>query len=217
MHKAVNYRFFTYRLLPIKGFDDRPLTQRQLPENLPSALYGPIYIAPKGVIPFIGSTDKVSVVIRDPRAIITSWYDSLIKTHAKMGNVDEMRNSLLQADEEKGMTLVIDHALNFGTFEAMESWLDTAEHDSRVKIIRFETIFSPKQTSELQAMLEHFDMPFDPHALNLALEQNSFESLAKKNSHYKEGKKRKWQNRLTEDQVRRIASYCPKTASAYEF
>jgi hypothetical protein len=216
MHDAAAYRFYTYRLLPIKGYDDRPLTARPIPKNLRSGLYGPIYVSAQGVLPNITSEDRICVVIRDPRTIISSWYDSILKTHAKMGNISETREKLAKISEEEGMNMVIDHALNFGTFEAMEEWMISTANDERIKIVRFEDVFSSEQEHVFKDLLHHFKLTFDTEKVSKSLAENSFSSLAKKNLHYKQGNSRKWNERLTSEQIALINSLCPRTIAFYD-
>jgi|GEM_PF-1947616 len=216
MHDAVDFQFHTYKLLPSKGFDDRPLTQRSIPKGLKAGIYGPIYMAPKGILTTLNDVDRVAVVIRDPRNVIVSWYDSILKTHAKMGNIAELRSEMKANDEIYGIDLMITHAKNFGTFEAMESWVETIGTDPRLRIYRFEDVFSAHQQQEFMDLLNHFKLTFDTDKVSKSLAENSFSSLASKNQHYKQGNNRKWNERLTTEQIDLINSLCPKTIAFYD-
>ena len=217
MHDASSYRFFTYRLLPFKGYDDRPLNERPINRiSESSGIFGPLYTDRSGLDNVLEENDKVVVIIRDPRTVIPSWYDSVLKTHAKMGNVGELRSKIANSELAAGMDVMIDHAVSFGTFIAMESWMTAAETDSRIRIIRFEDIFSTDQEQEFVSLLNHFGLTFNMEKVRKVLDSNSFARMTKKNKHYKKGKNRSWTNKLTDLQVKRIVESCPKTMKLYE-
>lgn len=216
MHQAIQYQFHTFKLLPLKGFDDRPLTARTIPTNLSPGIYGPLYMASEGVLNSLAGSDRVAVIIRDPRNVIVSWYESILKTHAKMGNISEMRVKMSAGDQAYGIDLMIEHADRFGTFKAMDSWITLIGKDPRVKIYRFEDIFSADQENVFKDMLAHFDLQFDGEKVSRSLAENSFSSLASKNQHYKQGSTRKWNQRLNEQQLALISSLCPKTIAYYD-
>jgi len=215
MHVAADYRFYTYKLLPLKGFDSRPLQMRRLPEGLANGIYGPLYIAPECLCDGFGDLDRVAVIIRDPRNVIISWYDSLLYTHAEMGDISAIRKQLAASNEAVGIDVMIDHAHRFGTFKAMDSWLNMAKADNRVSIFRFEDIFGVNGEAEYTEMLSHFGLVYDPIRVHKAFERFSFNNMAKKNKHYKEGKKRQWNERLNDSHQDRIATLCPITTEYY--
>jgi hypothetical protein len=217
MHKASVFRFFTYRLLQLKGFDDRPLHKRTFgSQTLKDGIYGPLYVDRPGLDNIFSDNDRTVVIIRDPRTIIPSWYDSMLKTHAKMGSVGELRSQIASTDLVGGMDVMINHAVSFGTFVSMESWISAAEDDERIKIIRFEDVFSSEQESKFVSILDHFGMKFDLEKVKQVLDSNSFARMTKKNPHYKQGKGRGWSNKLTELQINRIMESCPNTMKLYE-
>lgn len=215
LHKLANYHYYAFKLLPLNGFDTAKLTERKYElKGLEPGIYGPVYVGPSSLVG-LSTSDNVCVVIRDPRNLIVSWYDSILKTHALMGNVGEMRNQLSVLDKPDGLDIMIDHAINFGTFEVMEEWLIAERSNPRVKIIKFEDIFSTDQQTEFESMLEHFGLNYRHDGLSEVLTKFSFQRLSKSNKHYKKGESRTWNGDLNQTQVNRICALCPNVMNLY--
>ena len=216
LHKIADYQYFAYKVLPRKGFDTRKLTDRHFSKkNLGPGIYGPLYL---GVEPLkdLSSDDRICVIIRDPRNIITSWYDSLLHTHAKMGDVGELRRALQAARKSEGMDIVINHAETFGTFTAMEEWVRQTSINQNILIIKFEDVFSKNQLRYFISMMSHFQIIYKKDALESVLGKVSFDTLSKKNKHYNKGQKRDWRDELTPRQVERIKQLCPSLVGLYD-
>ena len=215
MHNILDYHYYAFKLLPLKGFDTTKLTKRRYDiRQLKPGIYGPIYVGPSS-LNGLKDSDNIYVVIRDPRNLIVSWYESLLKTHALMGNVGEMREQLKNLPKLQGLDLMIDHAVNFGTFEVMEEWALEKHDNPRVKIVKFEDLFSGNQEAEFEAMLNHFHLDCDKISLSSILSRFSFKRLSKANKHYKKGRSRTWKNDLNHDQVDRIENLCPNIMNLY--
>lgn len=215
MHKICEYRYYAFKLLPLRGFDTRKLTERPTEIfNLRPGIYGPIYVSPSCLLGFSGR-DNACVVIRDPRNLIISWYESILKTHALMGNVGQLRSKLNSVSKIDGVDIMIDHAINFGTFEALEAWLAESETNERIKVIKFEELFSSNQKTVFESILQHFQLNYQPDKVDSVLQEFSFKELSRKNNHYKQGKARTWENELSANQLMRISDLCPKLIAQY--
>lgn len=215
MHNISNYHYYAFKLLPLRGYDTTKLTERRYElSSLKPGIYGPLYVGPSS-LQGVHENDNVCVVIRDPRNLIVSWYESILNTHALMGNVEEMRSHLRNLPQSQGMDLMIDHAVNFGTFEVMEAWLLEQNHNPRVKVVRFEDLFSADQKTEFESILKHFELNYDTSSLPRILSEYSFQRLSKTNKHYKKGSSRTWKNNLSESQVNRITELCPNVMNIY--
>lgn len=120
---------------------------------------------------------KVIYIVRDPRAILLSWYWSAKETHSLMGRVDTDRKVLLSKNFDDGLIYSIDQ-LSL-KFEYMKSWLVNASSDKSVLILKFEDIIKDP-SFYFKNIFDHLGVDIAKEELEIILSDYTLDKLRKR-------------------------------------
>jgi hypothetical protein len=144
---------------------------------------------------------KAVYVMRDPRDIICSYYFSVKYSHSPMGVVLKMRELLNEVPVSQGLIHVMEHLDDYGTFWALNSWIDAPQKDANIMLVRFEDLTSEKQDQVVRSIFNHCDIRLPDNILIELLNELNFQKLSGRKkgiedptSHYRKGVSGDWRN-----------------------
>jgi hypothetical protein len=200
----VSYQYFL--TLP-GGVDGRRITERAFDVAFPEGtIVTPVYIdrdnfekIPKP------SVSRAFFVARDPRDILVSWYFSMKKSHAKMGKVDSIRESINAMPTDEGFAYAIDEIERQGLFAALRSWADVPGVGPDAIRVRYEDLVGGAQFEMFRNLFDHCDIRMPDKVLRELLNDCAFERLSggrtqgqsDEASHYRKGVSGDWRNHFT--------------------
>lgn len=143
-------------------------------------------------------------VMRDPRDIVTSWYHSMMYSHALVGKTAERREYLNSVSLEEGLAWAIDTLADSGLFDAIGSWNRASPEDKTIIVLRYEDLIGPRQHELFRQVIDHCDIGMPDNVLADLLREYSFEALSggrkagEENikSHFRKGIVGDWKNFL---------------------
>lgn len=196
------------KYLPTKG-DPRRITERIFDHPLPeNTIATPLYLDYHCYSSIKKPEEyRTFFVFRDPRDITVSWYYSVKYIHPIMGRIQEHRDKLHLLSIAEGLSYCINYLNEYGIFKALESWLDFAEADSYVILIRFEDMIDPeKQLSILSSLFQHCCFELTDRDIERLLKKYRFDLMKKKHSRggispYRKGTPKDWKNHFNEDLI----------------
>lgn len=116
-------------------------------------------------------------IYRDPRDIVVSWYYSILKTHAPIMGINELRKRLSDMSEADG----ISYAIRFLSykFSDIRSWVELSTDDDRVLIVKFEDLVADTK-SILADMFSFCGIDFPDDVLVSVVNDYSKDRMRKK-------------------------------------
>ncbi len=149
---------------------------------------------------------KAFFIMRDPRDLVVSWYFSMKRSHALMGTVPQIRETLNAMPLDEGILYSIGYLEDEGTFAALRSWVGAPEADPRVLLLRFEDLTSADNFQAFKRLFDHCDIRTPESTLRQMLHDHRFETLSGRtqgkedpSSHYRKGAPGDWKNYFDDD------------------
>ncbi len=188
----------------------RPATERVYTRPFPEGtIAGPLYIGydsyrsiPKRA-PY-----RTFFVMRDPRAMVVSWYFSARRNHVVSKELTphlyRARQDLQHLSTEEGLCRAIDYLEERGRFAALRSWAEHGPDDDHVTLVRFEALRARDNFGAYRDLFDALDIRMPDAVLRELLDAYSFERLTGRSrteentsSHLRGGGASSWQTYFT--------------------
>lgn len=197
---------YTYEWDMDEGYDPRPIDQREFAKAFPTrTICSPLYL---GYTSFANlpkpKSHRAFFVYRDPRDIVTSWYDSTRYSHGKNAKVLENRAKLESLDQNDGYRFAVDYLMESQLFPSINSWLDVPATDPHVCLVRYEDLTGPEQNTVFADLLSWIDVPMPDDERTGWLSDYAFRKVSAgrqkgeeaRDSHYRRGIHGDWEGKL---------------------
>jgi len=149
---------------------------------------------------------KSFCVVRDPRDLVTSFYFSIMYSHAQMGLHPQWRQRLSRLDRENGFIEAIKILDEFQMFEASRSYRNCSDRDPNCKLYTFEDLTGENHFEVFKDLFAWLTIPVSSDELSKVLTEKSFERLSGRKKgqenekhHYRKGVVGDWKNYFTEN------------------
>jgi hypothetical protein len=148
----------------------------------------------------VGNNDfKAFFVVRDPRALLVSWYFSTRYTHIPTAGVMAHRAQLEGTDDVEGMALMFE-AFCAEFLPVMESWIARGRLDASQQILKFEQL-TRQGPAEWVTQLASLGIKVSESTMADVLKMYSVQNLSKptddeKGDKYAAANKRNWRDHL---------------------
>ena len=195
-----------------EGRDYRALQQRTFDRPFPvRRIITPLYINYES---FAGLPKpeqfRAFFVARDPRDVVISHYFSSKFSHNENPGVLEERARVADLPEKEGIIVHMRYMGERGIFDALRSWVENSDRDSRIRVFRFEDLTGEDQLRWVGELMDHCDIRVPQENLKVILARLSFERLSggrkpgEENPHhkYRSGKHGSWMKYFDEDVTR---------------
>jgi hypothetical protein len=122
----------------------------------------------------------------------------------------EERARIAELPEKEGMIVHLRYMGERGIFNAVRSWVEHSNADSRIKVYRFEDLVGQEQFQWMVDVMQHCDIRIPPAKLQAILARLSFEKLSggrkqgdeNKHHKYRSGKHGDWVKYFDDDVAR---------------
>lgn len=191
----------TYELQKLLYTDVPKIGIKKLSKGI---VYSSFYVGPS-ILEQTPENSKVFFVLRDPRDIVFSWYNSSKFSHAESPNIIRVRKILNELSYEEGIKFSINELNSFGLFEGINNWLDIDNND-QVKVFLYEDL-SNQYEKFCYSILDFLDIKIERNELESLLHKHSFSNYSggRKNgeedisSHYRSGIVGEWREKFTDE------------------
>ncbi|WP_297105308.1 sulfotransferase domain-containing protein [uncultured Devosia sp.] len=149
-----------------------------------------------------GAPFRSIFVVRDPRALLVSWYFSTRFSHVSTEGVERHRQAMEGLNEEQALTYMISE-FEKEFVPVFEAWLNRIENSVDCKLVRFEDLIGASQKQTWMDIFDHLDILTSPGTLNAVLDTYSIGKLRGNKSNpdkkYAAAGQRPWQDHLVND------------------
>jgi hypothetical protein len=195
-----------------EGRDFRALQERTFDHPFPRGrIITPLYINYES---FAGMPKpekyRAFFVARDPRDIVISHYFSSKFSHTENAGVLEERARIADLPEKEGIIVQLRYMGERGIFDALRSWVENSDRDTRIRVYRFEELTGDDQLRWVSDLMEHCDIHIPQENLQAILARLSFEKLSggrkqgdeNQQHKYRSGKHGGWKKYFDDDVAR---------------